>query len=79
MLGVYEFRNVVLAVDLFAWTCRRSIKKYVVVMESMRTPDPLRLRYRESLTDAIGLVLRDRKSAEGARVLLRKRPKPIQV
>nr|NMG00384.1 Fic family protein [Aromatoleum toluolicum] len=70
MLGVYEFRNVALAVDLFAWTYRRSIKKYVVVMESMRAPDPLRLRYRESLTDAIGLVVRDRKSVEDAIVEL---------
>lgn len=70
MLGVYEFRDVALAVDLFAWTYRRSIKKYVVVMESMRAPDPLRLRYRESLTDAIGLVVRDRKSVEDAIVEL---------
>ncbi|MBD5802715.1 Fic/DOC family protein [Azoarcus sp. Aa7] len=70
MIGVYEFRDVALAVDLFAWTYRRSIKKYVVVMESMRAPDPLRLRYRESLTNAIGLVVRDRKSAEDAIVEL---------
>jgi len=37
------------------------MKKYVVVMESMDSPDPLRLRYRESLNDAIGLVVRERK------------------
>jgi fido (protein-threonine AMPylation protein) len=66
MLGVYEFRDVALAVDLFSWTYRRSMKKYVVVMESMGAPDPLRLRYRERLTDAIGLVVRDRKSAQAA-------------
>lgn len=61
MLGVYEFRDVSLAADLFAWTYRRSMKKYVVVMESMGAPDPLRMRYREALKDAIGLVVRDRK------------------
>jgi Fic family protein len=66
MLGVYEFRDVSLAVDLFAWTYRRSMKKYVVVMESMGAPDPLRLRYRESLNDAIGLVVRERKPAQAA-------------
>lgn len=66
MLGVYEFRDVALAVDLFAWTYRRSMKKYVVVMESMGKPDPLRLRYRESLNDAIGLVVRDRKPVQAA-------------
>jgi hypothetical protein len=66
MLGVYEFLDVSRAVDLFAWTYRRSIKKYVVVMESMGAPNPLRLRYREHLTEAIGLVVRDRKSAQAA-------------
>jgi hypothetical protein len=66
MLGVYEFLDVSRAVDLFAWTYRRSIKKYVVVMESMGAPNPLRLRYREHLTEAIGLVVRDRKSAKAA-------------
>ncbi|NML14721.1 Fic family protein [Azohydromonas caseinilytica] len=66
MLGVYEFRDVALAVDLFSWTYRRSINKYLVVMESLGMPDPLRLRYRESLTDAMGLIVRERKSAQAA-------------
>jgi Fic family protein len=66
MLGVYEFVDVSRAVDLFAWTWRRSMKKYAVVMESVGAPDPLRLRYREHLTEAIGLVVRDRKSAQAA-------------
>lgn len=66
MMGVYEIRDVARAVDLFAWTYRRSIKKYVVVMESMGAPNPLRLRYREHLSEAIGLVVRDRKSARAA-------------
>ena len=63
MMGIYEFRDVSLAVDLFEWAYRRSTKKYVVVLESMGMPDPLRLRYREALIEAIGLVVRDRKSA----------------
>lgn len=66
MSGVYELRDVSCAVDLFAWTYRRSMKKYAVVMESMGAPNPLRLRYREHLTDAIGLVVRERKSADEA-------------
>jgi fido (protein-threonine AMPylation protein) len=66
MLGVYEFLDVSRAVDLFAWTYRRSMRKYVVVMESMGTPNPLRLQYREHLTEAVGLVVRDRKSAQAA-------------
>jgi fido (protein-threonine AMPylation protein) len=66
MLGVYEFLDVALAVELFAWTYRRSQKKYAVVMESRGKPNPLRLRYRESLNDAIGLVVRDRMSVQAA-------------
>lgn len=64
MLGVYEFLDMSRAVDLFAWTYRRSIEKYVVILESMGAPNPLRLRYREYLTEAIGMVVRDRKSAQ---------------
>lgn len=66
MLGVYEFLDVSRAADLFAWTYRRSMNKYVVVMESIGAPNPLRLRYREYLTEAIGLVVRDGKSAQAA-------------
>ncbi len=34
MLGVYEFRDVALAVDLFSWTYRRSMTKYRASAES---------------------------------------------
>lgn len=60
MLGVYEFRDVALAVDLFDWAYRRSVKKYAVVLESMELPDPMRLKYREALNEAIGLIVRDK-------------------
>jgi fido (protein-threonine AMPylation protein) len=66
MLGVYEFLDVSRAVDLFAWTYRRSIRKYAVVMESMGAPNPLRVQYRPHLTQAIGLVVRDRKTMQAA-------------
>lgn len=69
MMGVYEFLDVSMASDLFAWTYRRSLQKYVVVLESMGSPDPVRLRYRESLNDAIQLIVRERESLEA--VLLR--------
>lgn len=62
MLGVYERRDVSMAIDLFAWTYRRSMKKYAVVMESLGVPDPLRVRYRQVLTDAVGRVVREGKT-----------------
>lgn len=57
MLGVYERQDVSLAADLFAWTYRRSIEKYRVVRESLGQPDPLRVRYRELLGDAVRRVV----------------------
>ena len=62
MIGVYECLDVSIAADLFAWTYRRSLKKYTVVVASMGTPDPLRLRYRETLNEVIGQIVRERKS-----------------
>jgi len=66
MLGVYELRDVALAVDLFAWAYQRSVKKYAVVKESLGAPDPVRVRYRERLIEAIGLVVRERQSVQAA-------------
>ncbi|MDR5756615.1 Fic family protein [Caballeronia sp. LZ035] len=66
MLGVYEYLDVSRAVDLFVWTYRRSMRKYAVVVESLGAPDPLRLRYREHLTEAVGLVVRDGRPAQQA-------------
>lgn len=51
--GVYERLDVTLAVELFAWTYRRSIEKYKVVLESLGLPDPFRARYREQMGEAI--------------------------
>jgi fido (protein-threonine AMPylation protein) len=70
MMGIYEFRDVSLAVDLFDWTYRRSINKYKVVLESMGAPDPMRLRYRQGLNEAIGLVVREAKTASAAAAAL---------
>jgi hypothetical protein len=62
MMGVYELRDVSMAVDLFAWTYRRSQAKYKVVLESMGSPDPFRVKYREALNEAVGQVVRRRAS-----------------
>jgi hypothetical protein len=59
VLGVYEQQNVALAVELFAWTYRRSITKYAVILESMGAPDQFRQRYRELLGDGVRQVVID--------------------
>jgi Fic family protein len=57
MLGVYEQTSVAMAVDLFAWTYRRSIIKYRVIEEAMGIQDPLRMRLREKLNDSIQQIV----------------------
>ena len=59
-----------MAVDLFEWTYRRSQSKYKVVMESMGSPDPFRVKYRETLNEAVGMVVRDRKDMDEALAIL---------
>lgn len=57
MMGVYELLDATLAVELFAWTYRRSIRKYKVILEAMGSPDPFRVRHREHLSEAVQLVV----------------------
>jgi fido (protein-threonine AMPylation protein) len=71
MMGVYEACDVAMAVDLFDWTYRRSQTKYKVVSESLGAPDPFRVKYRESLNEAVGMVVRGRKAMADALLALR--------
>lgn len=66
MMGVYEYCDVSMAVDLFDWTYRRSQARYKVVLESMGSPDPFRIKYREALNEAVGQVVRGRKPVKEA-------------
>lgn len=62
MLGIYELLNPTLAVELFAWTYRRSIGKYRVLLEAMGSPDPFRVRHRDAISAAVQCVVRERQS-----------------
>jgi Fic family protein len=59
ILGIYELLDVTIAVELFAWTYRRSIQKYQVILESMGSPDAFRVRHREHLSEAVQRVVRE--------------------
>jgi len=59
VLGVYELLDVTIAVELFAWTYRRSIARYTAVLQSMGIPDVFRTKYRELLSDGVQRVVRD--------------------
>ncbi len=52
-LGVYELGRIELLRDVFTWAYERSCHQYAAIKETVREPDPLRLRYREHLSLAV--------------------------
>lgn len=60
MLGIYERLDPTIAIELFEWTYRRSIRKYRVILEATGSPDPFRVRHREHLSEAVQKIVRDR-------------------
>lgn len=57
-LGVYEFNQVDLLRDVFIWAYERSCQRYLAVTKTMADPDPLRIRYRETLILVIQAIVR---------------------
>lgn len=66
MMGVYEKRDVTLAIELFEHLYRRSIKRYAVTLEAMGIPDQFRLRHREDLNTTIRFIVAEGESLEAA-------------
>lgn len=56
-LAVYEDNDLTLLRDVFLWAYERSAQQYRVVRESVHQPDPIRLRYRTELTQAIQEII----------------------
>ena len=57
ILGVYELGRFELMRDLFVWAYERSTQEYLAIKQDLSEPDPLRLRYRNEIKDAIHLVV----------------------
>ncbi len=57
-LGVYELKRVDLLRDVFIWAYERSCQRYMAIRETVAEPDPVRLRYRESLTTVVAEIVR---------------------
>lgn len=72
LLGVYELNRIELLRDVFAWAYRRSCGRYSAVRQTLGEPNPLRLRYRQVVIDAIAHVVRDRLDKQAAVALIRK-------
>lgn len=60
-LGVYELNQVDLLRDVFIWAYERSCQRYLAITQTLTDPDPLRIRYREQLIEAVQAIVRGRK------------------
>ena len=57
-LGIYELKRVDLLRDVFVWAYERSCQRYMAIRETVAEPDPVRLRYRESLITVVAEIVR---------------------
>jgi hypothetical protein len=55
---VYELNQVELLRDVFVWAYERSCQRYLAITQTMIEPDPLRIRYREVLIEAVQAVIK---------------------
>lgn len=61
VMAVYEFNRIELIRDVFVWAYERSCQRYVTVRDSLPEPDPFRLKYRTTLREVIGSIIKDGK------------------
>jgi hypothetical protein len=67
-LGIYEFNQVDLLRDVFTWAYERSCQRYLAITQNVSDPDPLRIRYRDALIQAIQAIVRGRKIASARNI-----------
>ena len=58
LIGVYEQNRVELLRDVFVWAYERSAQRYKTVRDSLPEPDPFRLKYRDTLIEFVGEIVR---------------------
>lgn len=61
-LAVYEEARVELLRDVFLWAYARSCAQCRVVRDSVSEPDPIRLRYRQQLSDVVRTFVGERRT-----------------
>ena len=61
-LGVYELNQIDLLRDVFVHAYERSCQHYLAITQNMTEPDPLRIRYRETIIEAVQTIVRSHKS-----------------
>jgi Fic family protein len=59
VMAVYEFNRVELIRDVFVWAYERSCQQYNTVRDSLPEPNPFRLKFRATLREVIGTIVRE--------------------
>ena len=57
-LGVYELNQIALLRDVFVWAYERSCQRYLAITQTMVEPDPLKIKYREALIQAVQTIVK---------------------
>src|SRR5690606_33992719 len=57
-LGVYELNQIDLLRDVFVWAYERSCQRYLAISQTLVAPDPLKIKYREALIQAVQAVVK---------------------
>ena len=57
-LGVYELNQIELLRDVFVWAYERSCQRYLAIAQTMVEPDPLKIKYREALIQAVQAIVK---------------------
>ncbi|CAN5184927.1 hypothetical protein BH10PSE16_BH10PSE16_41050 [soil metagenome] len=67
-LGVYELNRVVWLQDVFVWAYEGSCQRYLAITQSMVEPDPLKIKYREALIEAVQSMVKGLQAPDPQRV-----------
>ena len=68
MRGIYELNRIELFKDVFLWAYQRSALRYSAIRQSLGEPDPFRMKYREEIRGAVGLIVSKKtRKAEASR------------
>jgi len=57
-LGVYGLNQIELLRDVFVWAYERSCQRYLAIAQTMVEPDPLKIKYREALIQAVQTIVK---------------------
>ena len=60
LLGVYELNKIELLQDVFVWAFERSCQRYLAITKTLAQPDPLKIRYRQEIIQAVQEVVNGR-------------------